>query len=312
MAATFTATDQERIVRGYQAQLRRLRSQAANAVGLTWDLLGRWTGPDVEDVWLTQVLPIVAAGQMQAAGLAAAYVGQLGLAATGVPADVPIDTGVYVGGAVRKGVGPENVYRRPLVQLWGDLADGTDFLKARQDGRGRAVGLADMDVRLAARQAANDAMATDERIVGYRRVPSGVFTCRFCAVASTQRYHKRDLLALHAHCDCSEVPIWGTEDPGQIINDKLLDELKATKTRPDYWNQNEKLDTEALTRGEVDPVKYRRPRPVESLDELARQNPDVTVREHGELGPVLVSDKHHFTGPRDIGRGRRGRTPRVF
>lgn len=131
-------------------------------------------------------------------------------------------------------------------------------------------------------------MAADKRIVGYRRVLTGFRSCRFCAVASTQRYHKKDLLPLHYACDCVVAAIWGTEDPGWIINRELLNRLQQDSDRQDYWNQHGFVDDHG--------------NPVTSPKKIRWANRDVTVKEHGELGPTLVSDKHHFTGPDQIKR----------
>jgi hypothetical protein len=82
------------------------------------------------------------------------------------------------------------------------------------------------------------------------------------------------LLPIHPGCDCGEQPIYGTEDPGQIINEQLLEATHdAIETRFGF--------SERSGRGELD---YRL----------------IEVREHGELGPLLTVRGQHFDGPSSI------------
>jgi hypothetical protein len=152
-------------------------------------------------------------------------------------------------------------------------------LEALEMGSQRADQLASTDVALAQRQATLEVVGADDRIVGYRRVLTGR-SCAFCATASTQRYHKRQLMPLHSRCDCGVAPIFGTADPGQVINRKLLTDLrKAAKetgtARKDYWrNRHVTIEEDGTVR-----------------------LPEVKVHQHGELGPVLYDAKHDFVGP---------------
>lgn len=63
-------------------------------------------------------------------------------------------------------------------------------------------------------------------IVGWRRVTEPG-ACEFCLLASTQRYHTKDLHPLHEHCRCSVAPVVGLKDPGHVLNKDLLQRLKA-------------------------------------------------------------------------------------
>jgi hypothetical protein len=115
----------------------------------------------------------------------------------------------------------------------------------------------------------------DDRIHFYRRVLTGR-SCMFCATASTQRYRGSDLMPLHGRCDCAVAPIFGDEDPGQVINHQVLSKLKAKG--PGYWKERGFVDANG------DPI------------EPGREGP-VAVRQHGELGPTLVDRHDHFDGP---------------
>jgi hypothetical protein len=79
------------------------------------------------------------------------------------------------------------------------------------------------------------------RLVGYRRVLTGR-SCMFCAAAATKRYRKRDLMPLHARCDCSVAPIFPDSDPGDLLNEDLLRNLK--ERGPEYWKARGFVDNE--------------------------------------------------------------------
>jgi hypothetical protein len=147
-------------------------------------------------------------------------------------------------------------------------------------GRQRVEQLAGTDVALAQREATVQAIDADERMVGYRRVLTGR-SCAFCATASTQRYHRKQLMPLHSFCDCGVAPIFASSDPGQVINRPLLQSLKEAAKQDgqkDYWAARHV-----------------------TVDEDGTVNlPKVTVREHGELGPVLTRAGDHFAGPTDV------------
>lgn len=89
-----------------------------------------------------------------------------------------------------------------------------------------------------------------------------------------------------SNCDCTVAPIWGTKDPGSVINRELLDQLQRNTDRSDYWRGGGMVDEH----GNLVDKDGRRIAPDDA----------VKVEEHGELGPVLVDPHHHFAGPDDI------------
>lgn len=107
------------------------------------------------------------------------------------------------------------------------------------------------------------------RVIGYRRVLTGR-SCVFCAAAATKVYRRGDLMPLHAHCDCGVAPIYGTGDPGKVVNRGVLLELK--KRGPEYWRQ----------RGFVDDAG----RPIDPTDVPERFG---RVTENPDIGPVLAA-----------------------
>lgn len=297
-------TPAEAVVRAHGRQMGRLRAATERGVGAAWDRLGSWNRRDVSR-FVDLAVPMVAAAQTQAAAITEAYLLQLaGVVAGKTVLPKGISAKDVTGAAVRNGTPPETVYERPFVSHWKALSDGHPWVEAIEMGRSRATGAAFMDVSLAGRQAARQTMLVHEDldIVGYRRVLVGR-SCRFCAVASTQRYHIEDLMPLHPACNCDVVPIWGVEDPGRILNDTLYAKVRQDspegfmgmvlgphKDRKD-WDQFGFVDEDG------NPVEMSAK---ETREAIRKANADVVVREHGELGPTLASDKHQFTGSDDI------------
>lgn len=104
-------------------------------------------------------------------------------------------------------------------------------------------------------------MANNDNIVGYRRVPAGGNVCELCLTAATQRYHRDDLMPIHPGCSCDVEPLYGSEDPGQVID--------------------------LVTSDTGEPAAVDNPS-------------DVVVQDHGELGPVLAVRGQAFRGPDDL------------
>ena len=259
----------------HQRQVTQVRQYVAQQVERAWLRLGDWdTEADVAR-FVAQAQELVAPAQTTVAELAAGYV------STAAGADPLVLEGTYTTAALR-GTPVEEVYRRPFVQLWNAVANGKDLHDALDAARARAGALASDDVSLADRHAMREAMGKVDGITGYRRVLSGR-NCVLCATAATKRYHVRDLLPIHTHCDCGIAPIFGDSDPGLVINKRLLDALEDGKGGP-YWEQHgivEVADDGTIT-VEVNgkPTKVR-----------------AAVHEHGELGPTLTDARHDFTGP---------------
>lgn len=252
----------------YQASLNRLRLRAAAAAVLVWDRLGSWNEPDAMRFAET-VIPVVTAAQSQAVALTDAYLSiRLGEQPVG------LNTESLVGAGARRGAAPDVVYRRPFVGLWQGLGEQKEWVALAAGAKHRIAMTARTDVQLASRGAAQQRISGDQRVVGYRRVLTGLESCGFCAVATTQRYGRAQLLPLHPGCDCTVEPIIGTSDPGRVINRERLDEL--------YAEVEGSTDRSKLSHITVDADG----RPV---------LPEVVEIDHGELGPTLADASHHHT-----------------
>jgi len=178
----------------------------------------------------------------------------------------------------RSGTTALDVYARPASQAVFAYSKGGTVEDARQAVRDRLELLLHEDIMLAERDEEQRIYEAVPRVVGYRRVihpeRSENGTCGLCAVAATQRYRTDELRPLHDGCECGSLPIVGTKDPGQVLNDEDLEQLYAAAG-------------EAVAIG----GRQARSRSTAREDLL---NVRVTVNEHGEKGPVLVKEGDHF------------------
>lgn len=262
------AVQQQQIIDRYANLQQQLRAGVIDTVSQLWNQLTSWRDDDA-DTFAKQAAAVVEGGQRAVASLTDVYLATLlgdMLGADVAPVGVDPD---LVTGAVR-GVDPERVYRRPFEQIWTDLHNGKPLTGAVEAGERRARLLGETDLQLTKTRTAREVMSSREDIVAYRRVLNGAGNCGLCVLASTQRYHKRDLLPIHPGCDCGVAPLIGREDPGQVIDQALLDEAHAAI--------EERFGT--FDAGGRAP-DYRKV---------------LLVREHGELGPVLTVRSHKFTG----------------
>lgn len=173
----------------------RLRRATEAAVLAAWANLPSYDEDQVPG-WLLSVLPLVIGAQRQSASLTAAFLGR----ALGGQAVAPVMANV-TGAALRGGVAPEVVYRRPFVATWSALARETDYADAVRQGADRARSTAAMDVQMAMRQTLADVGERDPRIAGYQRVPDAG-ACKFCLTVSGQKFRTDQLMPLHNGCGC--------------------------------------------------------------------------------------------------------------
>lgn len=261
-------------LRNYQRAYAVLRGEAVRRMLVLWDRLGGVSDDDA-DRFTFAAVPQIAGAELAVAGLAVANVAMLARIATGSGREASVSRKDVTGEALR-GTDPAEVYLRPIIEVRTALAAGKKFAEAIQLGRQRAGVIAETDIILAQRAATREAVQADKRIVGYRRVLTGK-SCILCATASTQRYRRGDLMPIHPRCDCATAPIFGSADPGHVINKGLLEQLKSRG--PSYWQERGFVSADG--------------KPIEPGSASA----PVVTRTHGELGPVLVDRHDHFDGP---------------
>jgi hypothetical protein len=233
--------------------------------------LGSWRDGD-RDRFVAAVVPLITGAQRQAASLMDAYLSAI----LSDMHDVPIRPAGAIPDVarLRGGVGPSEVYGRPFNDVWSELARGRDLSQAVAAGRLRTEQITTTDLQLAKTHAAQAVLETDDRVVGYRRVLTGSESCGLCVIASTQRYHRGELMPIHPGCDCGVAPIVGDTDPGQIINAPLLE--GAHQAIQDRFGVSD--------------------RSARALD----YRTVLITHEHGEIGPVLARRGDEFTGPSDL------------
>ena len=234
--------------------------------------LGSWRDADVRR-WQRQALPIILAGERQIATLTASYLEQLYKDADPRGRRTRLDLDAVTGQALR-GVDPADVYERPFKDLWTALGDGVDLDEAVSRGANRLDIIAKTDLQLARTHTVREVAEDMPKFEYTVRELFGEYDCALCIIASTQRYHKKDLQPIHPGCDCIPKTVTADYDPGQVIDEETLERLHD-------------LVEEAVGKSDRGgrAVDYRK---------------ILVANEHGEIGPVLGFAGQRFTGPDDI------------
>ena len=278
------------LLRSYGREYDQIRRELRLATNRLWRQFGGPTEQNMEQ-WLGAILPTVAGAERATVRLVSLYLDALS-SEWGITASPRIDPDQVLGARLRAGTPPIEVYKRPVITTRAQLASGKSLAESIRIGGTRAVATADTDVMLAHRVSAGDAFEA----LGFeyfRRVPTGK-SCDLCLAASTQRYRTGNLMPIHGHCDCRVMPIYEREDPGQVINRELLAQRNvrdAIDDRSRRRSARSRSAAEDLPDSNIDAGR----RFLESIGA-----PDRLVREHGELGPMLVDPRHSFTGPDDL------------
>lgn len=269
----------------YILAMSRIRRSTVEFIKRAFHHSGAWRTADA-DRFVKAAVPFMQAAQINVSSLTSGYLNRLTSEMTGThrpPVGLPASE--ITGSAVRAGVDPAEVYRRPYTQVWTDLAAGTPLEQAVQAGERRAISITLTDLQLTKTHTAQKEFAADERVVGYRRVPQGTYTCALCLILSTRRYRKENLAEVHPGCDCDVEQIVGDFDPGPVLDADFLNAVHDAIER----DLGEKYVSRAGKKGST------RARELDYRD-------IVIVHQHGELGPVVGVRGHHFTGPDEIKR----------
>lgn len=287
-------------IAAYQAQTSQLRQNLEDFIRRLWLSLGQYRDPQLVQ-FLEQAVPVVIGAQQSMAGLtAASLAAQQEAAVGGLGLPAAIDAAKVTGMAARNGTDPAEVYGRPFHLVWRQLADlprqAGSIEQAIDAGLNRAVDLAMTDLQLTKVATSQKALASDAHVTGYRRVLEGPHSCGLCIVASTQRYHKQDLMPIHPGCDCSTAPIYGDHDPGPTITSMVnVDgQMVPVADLPDVHDRIEqRFGTSSSAARGIPGARDARGRILQYRDALI-------VHEHGELGRVLAVRGAPFLGPNDL------------
>ena len=251
----------------------RIGSSLINQTGavarLAFESLGSWRDDDYLR-FVRQITPILSGAKMQAAQASVAFYKSMANLDDQDWQQPTISAADLTTQALRNGVTTEQVYRRPFVDVYTALSKGKQMTEAIEAGANRVESLASTEIQLARRNVGLKARNANDRIVGYIRTLTGAENCALCYVASTQRYTRGELMPIHPGCDCGEMPLYGTQDPGQIIDEARLE---ATH------------DSIAERFG------------VSARDARSVDYSNIKIEQNGELGPVLTVRGQQFTGP---------------
>lgn len=288
------------VIAAYQASTAAVRTQLEGFIRALWTSLGTYRSPQMRE-FTGQALPTVQGAMGHMADLTSGYLAALadvhGQPTPAGPSRAPTIA------RVRNGVDPTEVYERPFHLVWRQLAElprqPGSIEQAIKAGEDRAVQTSLTDVQLAKTHTAQQAIAHDRHIVGYRRVLEGAYSCGLCIVAATLRYHKAKLLAIHPACDCGIEPMWGTEDTGKTVDvvrrgsdgelvpiGELGDVHQAIADRFGRSSAAAR-NIPGVRDGKGNPLQYR---------------DAIIIHDHGELGPVIGVRGVDWVGPNDLNK----------
>ena len=252
---------------------RSLTLRLIVALTRMFDGLGSWHRPEAQR-FAAQAVPMVEGAQAALATLTSNYVASVASQALSRPiAPPPIP---QVARARLRLVDPGEVYQRPFVEAYTALKDGQQLDQALGKARVRLREVTEGDMQLAYAHASRAAMeGLSQQPTGWRRVLTGSENCAMCTIASTQRYHVKDLNPIHPGCDCTVAPIYGPIGD-RVLDAQLLNQVHAA--------------VQDLTG-----VSDRGGRATDY-----RQIMTQIVHHHGELGRILARPGDRFTGPRAI------------
>lgn len=231
-------------------------------------LLGLWlplawlNRPDLVDAWAAESAVKVDIALEQSRRISrAAMIQQLRLL-DALPPQMPTTGPIYP----RSDTPITEVYKRPAKQYEYAIRKGKTPEEAWDAFTQRATQLVQADMAAARRDERSAIRAAAPKVVGYRRILhpelSKYGPCGLCIVAADRFYPTGYLNPLHNGCVCDEAEITEAFDPGNRLNKADLDRLY------DAAGSNLREDLQRIR---------------------------VTVRENGELGPILVRDGDNFT-----------------
>lgn len=270
----------DRLTAAYMAQVAAIRDRVLSYAVAMWGSSASLRDADVDRL-VARIVPVVQGGQVQVAGLTNAYVAQLAKLEGIAAVLAPVDRATVV---EYRGVPAEEVYRRPAVTTYTALKDGKPFSAAREEGVQRLKSLVTTDVQQARNRQAREAYSASGFDYTVRTL-SGSENCALCVIASTQRYHTAGLMPIHPGCDCGERGVRAGRDPGQVIDQRLLDlTYEQVDAKLSSGDPSPDLGTKKTSTG----------KPISDLTEL------IVTRQHGELGATLAWRQDSFTGPADL------------
>lgn len=262
--------------RNYQRAVEQVRTRLLTVADRLWTGLGSYRDADIDRL-VRLIVPHVQAGQVQVANLTEAYFQSVG-------SNAGVDFAHVTGG---RGVPADEVYRRPAVTTYTALSENQSLSAAVQLGGDRLASLVKTDLQMAKVRQAQRSLDS-AGVTAFRRVLTGRENCALCVIASTQRYHRGDLMPIHPGCDCGVDTLPKGWNPRvQVIDQDLLDLTHDTVAMK--LGRSE-LSARDLGLGKTD----ARGSHVSDYTDL------IVTRTHGEYGPTLAWRDEKFTSKADI------------
>jgi hypothetical protein len=249
--------DLNALAAAYDHQVHQIRAQLEEFGRQVWASLPNYRDAAIDSM-VEAIVPRVVAGQLQTAQITRAYMAECARALGWKLNVPPVDEQEVTGS---RGVDPSVVYRRPAVTTYTALSEGKALPEAVKAGGLRLLQIIGGDMQLSKRAQSHHSM----RAMGaqyYRRILTGRENCALCVVASTQRYHVKDLAAIHPGCDCNSGPL-----PPELAMDQVID--------PDTLERAHAIVEERT-----------------GMSDRGARLPDyrkvIMTTTHGEYGPVLA------------------------
>lgn len=154
--------------------------------------------------WPSRMAAAVEQAQTDAVRATSGYLGAVLTLETGVrTAPLPIDPKRYAG-LTENGVKLSEAFRSPFIGVLWKLKDGEDYRAALKYGLVRAIRMVGVEYDWAHRQSMLDAIAEDDRFVGWTRAVAG--TCGACAAAAGGSVSGALHFEVHPDCQCVSEP----------------------------------------------------------------------------------------------------------
>lgn len=191
----------------YRARTAQIRARGRAVAASRWGLV------DTDDLdgsharWRAAVIPAVTELQRANARLSAAYVAGFVTLETGAyVAPSGVSAGVDAVGFTEAGKPVDDALRGGLFAVKAAIGEGRRFDDALAAGRDVGLRMAGEAVMFAARAGVAAGMASDSRVVGWRRVTAG--GCGACLASSTNAvFDVGASLEVHPECKCSSEPV---------------------------------------------------------------------------------------------------------
>ncbi len=271
----------DQLTAAHQTATAQIRDRSLAYTAALWDASPAYRDADIDRL-IAQLVPQVQASQLATATLTNAYIGQAAKLA-GTTALATVDRGSILD---FRGVPTADVYRRGAVTLYAALSNGSPFALAVGYGLDRMLEIVATNLQQAKARQAQRALE-QSGFYGYRRVLTGLENCALCAIASTQRYSKPELMPMHPGCDCGIQPVREADGPGTVLDPDVLERTHALIDQKLGLSDRGARDLGIDKRSSAG-------KPLSDYTDL------IITNQHSELGPVLGWRSDKFTSAADI------------